>query len=254
MTLSGNQALGSSSPAAGALLTAVGGDFLNHLTAVSNSSAGTGARSRLWPAPFSSGILCCPRTRPPRRRPAPAPSHPSSATWRAPNTCNLSNNVLQDKHSTDPQLGPLAGNGSDNGTQTHELLTRNSPAVEFATAGCVRPDQRNVNQFGDECDSGAYEFDGRAVASIPDCSPTGVIPLALDEPPGGDVVGLSYKVDGGTEIQDGVSDIGDPRARRPSRFPKVAARWSTGAAGRTARRRATASPTSSSTRPSRTSM
>jgi hypothetical protein len=94
----------------------------------------------------------------------------------------------------DPKLGPLAVNGSDNGTLTHELLARDSPAVEFGK-NCVpgQTDQRGVARFV-ICDSGAYEFDGRANAFAPDCSPTGVIPVELDAPPGHRVVGLSYRL------------------------------------------------------------
>ena len=60
------------------------------------------------------------------------------------------------------------------------------------------------------CDSGAYEFDGNTTADVPDCSPTGVIPLALDSAPGGTVVGLSYKVNDGAEIQNDTGDSGQP--------------------------------------------
>jgi hypothetical protein len=127
------------------------------------------------------------------------------STTQAP-TCNFAGS---DQASVDPQLGPLAVNGSNNGTLTHELLSRQSPAVEFGVNCSLPEDQRGVSRF-ENCDSGAYEFDGRASAQIPDCSPTGVIPLALDEPPGGDVVGLSYKIDGGPEIEANTGDAGEP--------------------------------------------
>jgi hypothetical protein len=115
-----------------------------------------------------------------------------------------------DVAGVDPQLGSLALNGSDNGTLTHELLSRQSPAVELGQDCGSSPsaDQRGVGRFVG-CDSGAYEFDGRAKASIPDCSPTGVIPLELDEAPGGNVVGLSYKVDSGAEIEQNTGDVED---------------------------------------------
>jgi len=122
-------------------------------------------------------------------------------------TCGF--DVNDDRAGVDPQLGPLALNGSDNGTLTHELLSRQSPAVEFGKNCSVGQDQRGVGRFV-ICDSGAYEFDGRTSATVPNCSPTGVIPLALDEPPGGDVDKLLYKVSGGPELQNDVSDVGDP--------------------------------------------
>jgi hypothetical protein len=123
-------------------------------------------------------------------------------------TCNLAGN---DQAGVDPQLGALAVNGSNNGTLTHELLSRQSPAVEFGVNCSLPADQRGVSrsQFGANCDSGAYEFDGRASAQIPNCSPNGQIQLALDEPPGGDVVGLSYRIDGGPEIQENTGDVGE---------------------------------------------
>jgi len=116
-----------------------------------------------------------------------------------------------DLAGVDPQLGPLAVNGSDNGTLTHAILARSSPAVEFPVNCPVTEDQRGISrsQFGD-CDSGAYEFDGNTSATVPDCSPTGVIPLALDEPPGGDVDRLLYKVNGGAELQSDLVDVGEP--------------------------------------------
>jgi hypothetical protein len=121
-----------------------------------------------------------------------------------------------DQAGVDPQLGPLALNGSDlppltNRTLTHEILARDSPAVNFGKDCASSPpaDQRGVNRY-QTCDSGAYEFDGRASATVPDCSPTGVIPLALDSAPGGTVVGLSYKVGGGPELQNDTGDSGQP--------------------------------------------
>jgi hypothetical protein len=128
----------------------------------------------------------------------------------------------QDLAGGDPNLGPLAVNGSANGTFTHEILARDSEAggdrdpVEFPTeqgVGCpLDEDQRRISrqQFGD-CDSGAYEFDGRASATIPDCSPTGVIPLGLDAPPGHTVDGLSYRVGQDPAVlQENTGDSGAP--------------------------------------------
>ncbi len=115
-----------------------------------------------------------------------------------------------DRGGVDPQLGPLAVNGSDNGTLTHAILARQTPAVDFPTNCPVGDDQRGVGRSFGTCDSGAYEFDGNTMATVPDCSPTGVIPLALDEPPGGDVDRLLYKVNGGAELQNDLTDAGEP--------------------------------------------
>jgi hypothetical protein len=140
-----------------------------------------------------------------------------------------------DKGGVDPQLGPLDVNGSNNGTLTHAILARTSPAVEFPINCPVANDQRGVSrsQFG-ACDSGAYEFDGKTSADVPDCSPTGVIPLALDSAPGGTVVGLSYKVDGGAEIDKNTGDSGQPLTSTSVTFPEGRAtleywgRWTNG--------------------------
>jgi hypothetical protein len=123
-------------------------------------------------------------------------------------TCDLG---MGDASGVDPQLGPLAVNGSNNGTLTHAILARSSPAVEFPANCPVAADQRGISrsQFGN-CDTGAYEFDGNTIADVPACSPTGVIPLALDEPPGGDVDRLLYKVNGGAELQNDLTDVGEP--------------------------------------------
>jgi hypothetical protein len=122
------------------------------------------------------------------------------------NSCDLGSD---DRAGVDPQLGPLALNGSSNGTLTHELLARTSPAVELGPTCNVPLDQRGVSRsdFG-TCDSGAYEFDGRSVASVPTCSPTGVIPLSLDAPPGGTVVGVKYSVNGEPTIEKQTGDTG----------------------------------------------
>jgi hypothetical protein len=121
-------------------------------------------------------------------------------------TCGLG---AGDKPNTEPELGPLALNGSQNGTATHEILRRASPAVEAADPGCGQ-DQRGVGEFGNNCDAGAYEYDGRASADVPDCSPTGRIPITLDEPPGGDVEGMLYTVNGG-----GVQQLDTPPTNGP---------------------------------------
>jgi hypothetical protein len=115
-----------------------------------------------------------------------------------------------DRGGVDPQLGPLAVNGSNNGTLTHAILARQTPAVDFPTNCPVGDDQRGVGRSFGTCDSGAYEFDGNTTATVPDCSPTGVIPLGLDEPPGGDVDRLLYRVNGGAELQNDLTDAGEP--------------------------------------------
>jgi hypothetical protein len=140
-----------------------------------------------------------------------------------------------DLGGVDPQLGPLAVNGSDNGTLTHAILARSSPAVEFPANCPVAADQRGISrsQFGN-CDTGAYEFDGNTIADVPDCSPTGVIPLSLDSGPGGTVVGLSYMVNGGPEIQDNTGDSGGALTPAAVTFPEGRAtleywgRWTNG--------------------------
>ena len=142
-----------------------------------------------------------------------------------------------DRGGVDPQLGPLAVNGSDNGTLTHAILARNSPAVEFPDpASCtVASDQRGVSrsQFGN-CDSGAYEFDGNTTAAVPDCSPTGVIPLNLDSGPGGTVQALQYMINGGPQQEEIVQESGQPLTPTTLTFPEGRAtleywgRWSNG--------------------------
>ena len=143
--------------------------------------------------------------------------------------------TAEDQAGVDPKLGPLAANGSDNGTLTHAILARDSPAVNFGkNCGSSPPeDQRGVVRY-QTCDSGAYEFDGNTTAEVPDCSPTGVIPLALDSAPGGTVVGLSYMVNGGPEIQDNTGDSGGALTPASVTFPEGRAtleywgRWTNG--------------------------
>jgi hypothetical protein len=64
--------------------------------------------------------------------------------------------VLQpnDLTGSDPLLGPLAPNGGP--TETHALLA-GSPALEEATRGCRKPDQRGVTREPAPCDIGAFE-------------------------------------------------------------------------------------------------
>jgi hypothetical protein len=124
-----------------------------------------------------------------------------------------------DRGGVDPKLAPLAVNGSDNGTLTHAILARDSPAVNAGqncdTSNSPATDQRGVPRYPsnggpNDCDSGAYEFDGNTTADVPDCSPTGVIPISLDSAPGGTVVGLIYKMNGGAEISQSTGDSGQP--------------------------------------------
>ena len=124
-------------------------------------------------------------------------------------------------------------NGSDNGTLTHAILARDSPAVNFGKNCTSTLDQRGVMRY-QTCDSGAYEFDGNTTADVPDCSPTGVIPLALDSAPGGTVVGLSYRVSGGPELQSDTGDSGQPLTPAAVTLPEGRAtleywgRWTNG--------------------------
>ena len=71
-------------------------------------------------------------------------------------TCNLT--ATGDQPSTDPLLGPLAGNGGP--TLTHALLA-GSPAIDAAdAAACPATDQRGVARpQGAGCDVGAFELE-----------------------------------------------------------------------------------------------
>jgi hypothetical protein len=156
-------------------------------------------------------------------------------------TCNP---IAGDQVRVDPRLGPLAVNGSDNGTLTHAILARESPAVNFGKncdTNSPSADQRGVGRYPndgvspeDDCDSGAYEFDGNTTADIPDCSPTGVIPLALDSAPGGTVVALQYRVNDGPELENDAPDSGQPLTPTSLTFPEGRAtleywgRWTNG--------------------------
>ncbi len=146
-----------------------------------------------------------------------APANPNCAAGSADSaqgntestTAPTCDPIPGDQAGVDPRLGALAVNGSDNGTLTHAILARDSPAVNFGKNCTSTLDQRGVMRY-QTCDSGAHEFDGNTSADIPDCSPTGVIPLALDSAPGGTVVGLSYRVSGGPELQSDTGDSGQP--------------------------------------------
>ncbi len=71
-------------------------------------------------------------------------------------TCNLT--AAGDQPSTDPLLGPLAGNGGP--TATHALLA-GSPALDAAdAAACAATDQRGVARpQGAGCDVGSFELE-----------------------------------------------------------------------------------------------
>jgi len=203
VTVSGNRhvAVGPSSGGGGILINGASAGSIEHVTFAGNHSDGAGGAIALGPAGAAPTLVNSVLDK------NTAPSGPGCATGTV---ASLGGNVEStsgcvgpsDRSGVNPQLGPLAVNGSANGTLTHELLSRESPAVEFGTGCTVPDDQRGVprSDFG-TCDSGAYEFDGRSVATIPTCSPTGVIPLSLAAPPGGTVVGVKYSVNGGPTIQ-----------------------------------------------------
>jgi hypothetical protein len=141
--------------------------------------------------------------------------------------------IAGDQAGVDPKVGSLAVNGSENGTPTHAILARDSAAVNFGKNCTVNEDQRGVVRY-QACDSGAYEFDGNTTADVPACSPTGVIPLALDSAPGGTVEGLSYRVSGGPELQSQTGDSGQPLTPATVTLPEGRAtlefwgRWTNG--------------------------
>jgi hypothetical protein len=131
-------------------------------------------------------------------------SQGGNVEWIVSSTC-LPQPGGVDLVGVDPQLGALAVNGANNGTLTHEILTRQSPAVDFPQNCNEGADQRGVGRSFGTCDSGAYEFDGKVTANAPDCSRTGVIPLALSSGPGGTVDALRYQINGGAPIDKGLS-------------------------------------------------
>ena len=237
VTFSGNRHLAAAgSPASGGgggILVKFAGGSIEHATFFGNhSDRGGGALSgALTPLANSLFHANTAQTNPNCAAGAADSSQGNIESTSAP-TCDP---VAGDQAGVDPGLGPLALNGSDNGTLTHAILARDSPAVNFGKNCGTSPseDQRGVSRYQD-CDSGAYEFDGNTNADVPACSPTGVIPLALDSAPGGTVVGLSYKVSGGPELQNDTGDSGQPLTPTAVTLPEGRAtlefwgRWTNG--------------------------
>lgn len=187
----------------GAVYARDGGGLADHATVAFNAAAAPGsaiASGAATDVGLSNSIVYA------NNSPACSPGDVTSLGGNVDGAATCGTDAA-DRPNTDPMLGPLAENGSSNGTRTHELPARSNPAVEFGVS-CLGSDQRGVNQFGDDCDSGAYEYDGRASASVPPCSATGNIPVNLDDPPGGDVEGLIYTLDDGP-VQS--LDTGPPR-------------------------------------------
>ena len=211
VTLSGNNHVASAGAAGGGgggILVSATGGLLEHVTFFGNHSdrqggALGGSSTDLENSVFHANTA----TSDPDCAPGAADSLGGNVSSSA-GQCDFAS--PGDRGGVDPQLGPLAVNGSNNGTLTHAILARQTPAVDFPANCPVGDDQRGVGRSFGTCDSGAYEFDGNTSASVPDCSPTGVIPLALDEPPGGDVDRLLYKVNGGAELQNDLTDVGEP--------------------------------------------
>ena len=118
-------------------------------------------------------------------------------------SCNLNING-------DPQLGALADNGG--GTQTH-AIPAGSPAVN-AAVGCPPPaqDQRGISRPQDgACDLGSYELvPSKTVPSVPDCSPTTEVRLAMDPPAGETPVAFKYKIDDGPTQTAPTNDTSEP--------------------------------------------
>jgi hypothetical protein len=226
VTVSGNNhvaAAGATGGGGGGILVQTGIASSEHVTFVGNhSDRGGGAASAIAGAQNSlanslfhantatSGADCA----------GAANSVQGNLTSAGSPTCGFGTG---DQAGADPRLGPLAVNGANNGTLTHAILARDSPAVNFGKncfSNSPPTDQRGVGRYDDDdngnpdpeddCDSGAYEFDGNTTADVPDCSPTGVIPLALDSAPGGAVIGLSYRMNGGPEIDQNTGESGQP--------------------------------------------
>ena len=200
-TLSGNVA-GTSGPAlggGGAYYTPTGGGTITHVTVAGNSAGLPGGGL------FNGGGTAVPlRNTIVAGNSGAGGSNCSGAfnslgnNLESADTCNLTD--PDDKRSTDPSLGPLADNGGP--TPTRQLQP-GSPAIDAADAGhcgVVPQDQRGASRTSNGCDIGAYEFDGLTVAQVPDCSPTGQIPLTMTAAPGEGVDSFHYRIDGGPEL------------------------------------------------------
>ena len=134
------------------------------------------------------------------------------------NTCNL--NQTGDLPNSASPLGPLEGNGGT--TPTHRLPL-GSPAIDAGDSTTCEPeDQRGRERQppgSGLCDIGAFEFDGSAQASVPACSQTGAIPVALAAVPGHAVQSVQYKqANGPTQVIP--IDEGAGQAQRTVAFPE----------------------------------
>lgn len=201
-TFHGNTVSGSSLGGGGGGIFTVAADpvALNNLTVASNSVgvglAGGGIRNAGGTVSISNSILA-----------GNSPANCSGALTSNPgfnldmaNTCGF--NASGDLRNTNPNLGVLKDNGGP--TLTRELLP-GSPAIEKGdpdvNTSCEGSDQRGVDRSNlGVCDIGAYEFDGRATAAVPPCSPTGVIPVNLRAATGHGVEALHYRAGGAGEL------------------------------------------------------
>jgi CSLREA domain-containing protein len=209
-TLSGNavRTSGLASGGGGALF-ATDGAALTHLTVAGNTSAlsGGGLFNAGAPGDLRNTIVA--------GNSAGAGSNCSGAFSSSGNnlesadTCGLRDGVGDDPEDlvgTDPKLEPLADNGGP--TQTR-AIPKDSAAVDAADpsfcVGSAQQDQRGAGRTSNGCDIGAFEFDGLTVAEIPNCSPTGQIPLTMTAAPGEGVDSFHYRIDGGPEQIVGTS-------------------------------------------------
>ena len=131
-------------------------------------------------------------------------------------TCNLG--ATGDLPNTPSPLGPLEDNGGT--TPTHRLAPEN-PAIEAGDNNTCEPeDQRGLSRpQGPDCDIGAVEFEGSAQASVPPCSQTGAIPVALAATPTHQVESVQYKqANGPTQIIP-IPEMGG-QAQRTVAFPE----------------------------------
>ena len=156
-----------------------------------------------------------------------------------------------DLGGVDPQLGPLAVNGSNNGTLTHAILARPTPAVDFPDPELPRagrparrqPLVRHLRQRRLRVRREHERERARLLAN------RGYPTRARLEPPGRGRGRPLYKVNGGAEIQNDLTATRAGLLRQPrSCSRRAGTRWSTGVTGPMASSRVTASRTCSSTR------
>ncbi len=108
-----------------------------------------------------------------------------------------------DRGGVDPQLGPLAVNGSNNGTLTHAILARQTPAVDFPTNCPVADDQRGVGRSVRQLATAApTSSTGTRARACPTARQPGSSHSRWTNPRAGTWIGLLYKVNGGAEIQN----------------------------------------------------